>query len=92
VAYYELGIVKRGSVVVVADDKENPVSSDLGKLLHVLYHSDDQKLRKAKDLLGQGCEAKPLQGDVVVFLTQAEAERLVENRLAARGDMRTGAR
>jgi hypothetical protein len=86
-AYYERGTIKRGSVVVVAEDKENPVSSERGKLLHVLYHSDDQKLRSAKDLLGHGYEAKPLQGDVVVFLTKSEAETLVENRLAARGEM-----
>ena len=81
-AYYETGVIRKGGEVGFWHDNKNTVASDRGKTHHVLYHTYDEKIEKAKALLGQGFESKPLESDVVIFLTQTEADALVAHKLA----------
>lgn len=79
---YRTGAIAEGNQVGFSNNKSQIVASDQGKTLHVLYHKYQQEIEKAKALLGDGFEAKPLEEDVVIFLTKQEAELLVANRLA----------
>jgi len=80
---YRSGAIAEGNQVGFSNNKSQIVASDQGKTLHVLYHKYQQEIEKAKALLGDGFEAKPLEEDVVIFLTKSEAELLVANRLAS---------
>ena len=80
---YSLGIVAEGSEVGFLNDTTQTVASDHGKTHHVLYHNYQKEIEKAKAVLGDGFESKPLEGDVVVFLTKPEADLLVQNKLAS---------
>jgi hypothetical protein len=79
---YRIGAVVEGDRVGFSNNKSQIVASDQGKTLHVLYHKYQKEIEDAKALLGDGFEAKPLEEDVVIFLTKSEAEFLVANRLA----------
>jgi hypothetical protein len=79
-AYYRCEVVFKGRAV---DVNEDLVESDVaGKTHHVFYHNDDKKISEVRTLLGAGFEMKPVSGDVVVFLTQAEAGKLISEKLA----------
>lgn len=80
-AYYECGIIKKGRVVNV--DTQQVESDGAGKTHHVFYHEDDKKIEKVRSILGAGFEMKAVSGDVVIFLTQTEADKLILQKLAS---------
>jgi hypothetical protein len=81
-AYYKCEVIFEGRVVNVNGDQ---VESDVaGKTHHVFYHTgDDKKIERVRTLLGAGFEMKPVSADVVIFLTQDEAAKVVSQKLAS---------
>jgi hypothetical protein len=79
-AYYRCEVIFEGGVVNV--DKDQVESDVAGKTHHVFYHTDDKNIERVRTLLGAGFEMKPVSGDVVIFLTHAEAAKVVSQKLA----------
>lgn len=86
---YRMGVIREGSKVSFSNDQQNTVATDRGKTHHVLYPSYDERVPKARALLGQSFECKLLEGDAVIFLTQTEADTLVRNAVAIEDSSRT---
>ena len=81
-SYYRCEVIFGGRAVSV--EKEQAESIDAAKTHHVFYHADDdKKIERVKTLLGAGFDMKPVGRDVVIFLTQAEAGKLISQKLAS---------
>jgi len=79
---YITGVIRNSSEVGLSTDKRHTVASDRGKTHHVLYSRLDERIETIRMLLGRGFESKTLDGLVVIFLTQTEADKLVVCQIA----------
>ena len=79
---YRTGSIAEGDQVGFSNDTSHIVASDRGKTHHVFYNKYQQEIERAKELLRNGFEGKPLGEDIVIFLTRTEVRLTVANKIA----------